>query len=174
VSKHSAGILPYRVTSSHRVEVLIVHPGGPLWANKDDGAWSIAKGEYEPAQEPDPLLVARREFAEELGKPVPPGRLLDLGELRQPNGKRIVVWALDADLDVSEVVSNSFDMEWPPKSGRMQSFPEVDRARWFPVNHARSKLSKGQVPFLDRLLDQLGLAISTVENGDGSTPKPAR
>ena len=153
--KCSAGILPYRFSNSHHLEVLLVHPGGPFWANRDDGAWSITKGEYEPAQEPDPILVARREFTEELGKPVPHGRLLELGELKQPSGKRIVAWALACDVDVSEIVSNSFEMEWPPKSGQMQSFPEVDRAAWFPVKRARSKMLNGQVPFLDRLRRQL-------------------
>lgn len=161
--KHSAGILPYRFSDSHRLEVLIVHPGGPLWTNRDDGAWSIAKGEYEPAQETDPLVVARREFTEELGKPVPQGQLLDLGELEQPSGKRITVWALACDVDVSEIVSNPFDMEWPPKSGQMQSFPEVDRAAWVSLQQARSKLLTGQVPFLDRLLrelhEQLGIDV---------------
>jgi predicted NUDIX family NTP pyrophosphohydrolase len=155
VPKYSAGILPYRFSDSHQLEVLLVHPGGPFWASKDDGAWSIAKGEYEPAKESDPLLVARREFTEELGMPVPWGRLLDLGELKQPSGKRIVAWALACDVDVSEIVSNSFDMEWPPKSGLMQSFPEIDRAAWFPEKRARSKMLNGQVPFLDRLLRRL-------------------
>ncbi len=155
MSRHSTGILPYRFCISNRLDVLIVHPGGPFWANKDDGAWSIAKGEYEPEQEPDPLLVAKREFTEELGKPFPQGKLLELGELKQPSGKRIVAWALESDIDVSEIASNSFDLEWPPKSGQMQSFPEVDRAAWFMVEQARSKLLAGQVPFLDRLLHQL-------------------
>ncbi|MGB9112463.1 MAG: NUDIX domain-containing protein [Acidimicrobiales bacterium] len=176
MSKYSAGILPYRLSDSHRLEVLIVHPGGPFWANKDDGAWSIAKGEYEPAQEPDPLVVAKREFTEELGKPVPRGRVLDLGQLKQPSGKRIVAWALESDIDVSETVSNSFDMEWPPKSGQVQSFPEVDRAAWFPVKHARSKLLKGQVPFLDRLLhelaNQLGIDVSELETTDRAASDP--
>ncbi len=153
--KYSAGILPYRFSESHQLEVLLVHPGGPYWASKDDGAWSIAKGEYEPARESDPLVVARREFTEELGKPVPQGKLLDLGKLKQPSGKRIVAWALACEIDVSEIASNSFDMEWPPNSGRTHSFPEVDRAAWFPVDRARSKMLSGQVPFLDRLLAQL-------------------
>lgn len=153
--KYSAGILPYRFSESHQLEVLLVHPGGPYWASKDDGAWSIAKGEYEPAWESDPLVVARREFTEELGKPVPQGKLLDLGKLKQPSGKRIVAWALACEIDVSEIASNSFDMEWPPNSGRTHSFPEVDRAAWFPVDRARSKMLSGQVPFLDRLLAQL-------------------
>lgn len=153
--KYSAGLLPYRFSDPHNLEVLIVHPGGPFWVNKDDGAWSITKGEYEPARDSDPLLVARREFVEELGKPVPEGELLELGELKQPSGKRVVAWALACDIDVSEIASNTFDLEWPPKSGQSQSFPEVDRAAWFPVKIARSKMLNGQVPFLDRLVHRL-------------------
>lgn len=153
--KYSAGVLPYRVTKSDVLEVLLVHPGGPFWAKKDDGAWSIPKGEYSPDDEPNPLGVAEREFEEEIGQHLPNGARMQLGELRQPSGKRIVAWTALCDLDVSEVSSNSFEMEWPPKSAKMQTFPEVDRAAWFSVNEARVKLAKGQEPFIDRLLEVL-------------------
>jgi predicted NUDIX family NTP pyrophosphohydrolase len=153
--KYSAGLLPYRVSESQHLEVLLVHPGGPFWAKKDDGAWSIPKGEYEPDAEPNPLSVAEREFAEEIGRPAPRGDRLNLGELKQPSGKRIVAWGVACDLDVSEVTSNSFEMEWPPKSGTTQSFPEVDRAAWFSEREARLKVLKGQEPFVDRLIEAL-------------------
>jgi predicted NUDIX family NTP pyrophosphohydrolase len=147
--KYSAGFLPYRVTASGQLEVLLVHPGGPFWARKDDGAWSIPKGEYQPDAEPDALAVAEREFAEELGTQPPQGDRLPLGELKQPGGKRVTAWAIECDLDVSKATSNTFEMEWPPKSGRLQSFPEVDRAAWFSLTMARVKLLKGQLPFID-------------------------
>jgi predicted NUDIX family NTP pyrophosphohydrolase len=153
--KYSAGLLPYRITESKSLEVLLVHPGGPFWARKDEGAWSIPKGEYEPDAEPDPLVVAEREFTEELGKPSPSGDRLKLGELKQPSGKRVVAWAVQCDLDVSDVTSNSFEMEWPPKSGEVRSFPEVDRAAWFSVSEARLKLLRGQWPFILRLIEVL-------------------
>jgi predicted NUDIX family NTP pyrophosphohydrolase len=153
--KYSAGLLPYRTNGSDSLEVLLVHPGGPFWAKKDDGAWSIPKGEYEPAAEPNPLAVAEREFEEELGSLAPVGDRVQLGELRQPGGKRVVAWAVQCDLDVSEVTSNTFEMEWPPRSGTMRSFPEVDRAAWFSLSEARLKLLKGQQPFLDQLIEVL-------------------
>jgi predicted NUDIX family NTP pyrophosphohydrolase len=155
--KYSAGLLPYRINGSDSLEVLLVHPGGPFWAKKDAGAWSIPKGEYEPAAEPDPVAVAEREFEEELGSPAPVGDRLQLGELKQPGGKRVMAWAVKCDLDVTEVTSNTFEMEWPPRSGTMRSFPEVDRAAWFSVSEARLKLLKGQQPFLDQLTRALGL-----------------
>ena len=149
--KLSAGLLLYRRTNGD-VEVLLVHPGGPFWAKKDDGAWSIPKGEYERGE--DPLEVAIREFEEELGIPPPPADgAVPLGEHRQPSGKLVSAWALEGNVEVDEVHSNTFPMEWPPRSGRMQEFPEVDRAVWFDLETARQKLLKGQVPFLDRLLD---------------------
>ena len=150
----SAGILLYRRTPAGALEVLIAHPGGPFWARRDDGAWSIPKGEYGPGE--DPLEVARREFEEELGLPVPPGVLHELGEVRQPGGKRVTVWALEADLDVTGAVSNTFELEWPRGSGRFRDFPEVDRVEWMPAPVARTKLLKGQVPLLDRLADAVG------------------
>jgi predicted NUDIX family NTP pyrophosphohydrolase len=130
-------------------EVLLVHPGGPLWARKDAGAWSIPKGEYDVGEEP--LSAARREFEEELGAPPPPGEPLALGEIRQRSGKRVQAWALAGDLDASTVTSNTFELEWPPRSGRMREFPEVDRAEWFPLALARERINPAQVELLDRL-----------------------
>jgi predicted NUDIX family NTP pyrophosphohydrolase len=151
--KRSAGLLVYR-RSGDEIEVLLVHPGGPFWGRKDDGAWSVPKGEYEPGEEP--LAVALREFEEELGaKPPDPTGALPLGELRQPSGKVVSVWAVEGDLDVSDVRSNTFEMEWPPRSGRSHEFPEVDRAGWFGPDEARRKLLRGQIGFLDRLAEQL-------------------
>jgi predicted NUDIX family NTP pyrophosphohydrolase len=124
-----------------------------VWARRDDGAWSIPKGELEPGE--DPLAAARREFREELGQDPPSGEPIALGELRQPGGKRVVAWAVEGDLDVSAVRSGTFEMEWPPRSGRRQRFPEVDRAAWFDPETARRKLLAGQVPFVDRLLETL-------------------
>jgi predicted NUDIX family NTP pyrophosphohydrolase len=144
----SAGIVLYR-RSGPELEVLLVHPGGPLWARRDAGAWSIPKGEYEGGE--DPEAAARREFAEELGSPAPEGELIDLGLVKQRSGKRVRAWALPGDLDVSQVRSNTFALEWPPRSGRMRDFPEVDRAQWFPLPEARERINPGQVPLLDRL-----------------------
>jgi len=129
--------------------VLLVHPGGPLWARRDVGAWSIPKGEY--GADEDPLAAARREFAEELGASPPDGPAEDLGEIRQKSGKLVRAWAVAGDLDVTEVSSNTFTLEWPPHSGRQQEFPEVDRAQWFDVPLARSKIIVAQVALLDRL-----------------------
>ena len=144
----SAGILLHR-SRDGALEVLLVHPGGPFWARKDEGAWSIPKGEH--GDDEEPLAVARREFEEEIGRPPPEGPLLELGEVRQSGGKVVAAWALEADVDVSEIESNSFEIEWPPRSGRMQSFPEIDRAEWFTLADAREKLNPAQVEFLDRL-----------------------
>ncbi|HZD17433.1 MAG TPA: NUDIX domain-containing protein [Actinomycetota bacterium] len=151
--KLSAGLLLYRIRHG-TVEVLLVHPGGPFWARKDDGAWSLPKGEYEAGE--DPLEVALREFREELGTD-PPGDAspTPLGEQRQRGGKRVRAWALEGDLDVASVHSNTFSMEWPPRSGRTAEFPEVDRAEWFGLDAARRKLSTGQSAFVDRLSDLL-------------------
>ncbi len=146
----SAGLLLYRHGAAG-VEVLVGHMGGPFWARKDAGAWSIPKGEYDPGEE-EPEAVARREFEEELGSPAPSIELTPLGELRA-SGKVLTVWAAEGDLDAESCRSNTFELEWPPRSGRVQEFPEVDRAAWLPVELAREKLVKGQVPFLDRLLD---------------------
>lgn len=163
--KYSAGIVLWRTAAtggaaiggaatSDQVEILLVHPGGPFWANKDEHAWSIPKGEYDPAEQ-DPLTVARREFTEELGHPAPEGEGTDLGEL-PTSGKRIRVWLYAGDLDPTTITSNMFEMQWPPRSGRMASFPEVDRADWFTLDAARTKLHKGQVPLIDRVEQQMG------------------
>jgi predicted NUDIX family NTP pyrophosphohydrolase len=146
--KRSAGIALYRRTDEG-VEVLLGHMGGPYWRHKDAGAWTIPKGEVEPGE--DPLAVAHREFEEELGTPVPAGPIIDLGEIRQAGGKTVQAWAVEADLDVSAIVSNTFELEWPPGSGRMESFPEIDRAAWFDLDSARSVIVQGQRPLLDRL-----------------------
>ncbi len=134
-------------------EVLVGHMGGPFWAKKDDRAWSIPKGEHRDGE--DPLAAARREFEEELGSPPIEGELLDLGEVRQSGGKRVRAWALEGDLDAGSITSNTFELEWPPRSGRVQEFPEIDRAAWLPVDAARTKLVTAQVAFLDRLLERL-------------------
>jgi predicted NUDIX family NTP pyrophosphohydrolase len=152
VARTSAGILLHR-TSSGGPEVLIGHMGGPFWAKKDAGAWSLPKGEYGPGE--DPFAVALREFEEELGTPVPAADFVPLGELRTTSSKVLTVWAAEGDLDASSAVSNTFELEWPPRSGRVQQFPEIDRAAWFSVEEAREKLVKGQVPFLERLVEAL-------------------
>src|SRR5687768_2129728 len=144
VAKTSAGLLLFRRNGN--LEVLLVHPGGPLWTKKDEGAWSIPKGEIDPGE--DPLAAARREFEEETGFASAPPFLL-LGELKQKSGKRITAWAFEGDADPSRLVSNPFEMEWPPRSGRMQSFPEIDRVAWFGPEEARAKVLPGQAPFLD-------------------------
>jgi predicted NUDIX family NTP pyrophosphohydrolase len=148
----SAGVLLYR-RIGERVEVLLGHPGGPLWARKDDGAWSIPKGEYTGDEEP--RAAAAREFAEELGLPLPAGPVLELGTVRLPSGKRLTAYAVEGDLDPARAVSNTFEMQWPPRSGRMQSFPEIDRVEWFGPEVARVKLNRGQVELLERLLSAL-------------------
>lgn len=145
----SAGILMHR-RRGESLEVLLVHPGGPLWARRDDGAWSIPKGEYDPAAE-EPLPAARREFAEELGVPAPDGEPLDLGEVRQRSGKRVRVYALAGDLDPATITSNTCEITWPPRSGRTITVPEVDRAAWLELEEARPKLVEGQRDLLDRL-----------------------
>ncbi len=150
--KLSAGVLLYRSRDAVGgvVEVLIVHPGGPFWARKDDGVWSIPKGEYVDGD--DPWAAAQREFAEEIGLPLPGGPRIDFGPLKQPSGKVVTGFAVLGDLDITDARSNTFEMEWPKGSGRMREFPEVDRIGWFPVAQARIKLLKGQREFLDRLM----------------------
>ncbi|PRY39403.1 putative NUDIX family NTP pyrophosphohydrolase [Geodermatophilus tzadiensis] len=133
--------------------MLLGHMGGPFWARRDEGAWSIPKGEYGEGE--DPLAVAHREFEEELGSPVPSAELVPLGELRA-GGKVLTVWAAEGDLDAAAIRSNTFALEWPPRSGRVQEFPEVDRAAWLPVDEARTRLVRGQLPYLDRLAALLG------------------
>jgi len=148
VPKTSAGILLHRRADGGDVEVLIGHMGGPFWAKKDAGGWSIPKGEYGEGEEA--FAVALREFAEELGSPCPAEDFTPLGEVRA-SSKTLTVWAAEGDLDASACVSNTFQIEWPPRSGRMQEFPEIDRAEWVGLDVAREKLVKGQLPFLDRL-----------------------
>jgi len=152
-SRRSAGILLHR-QHGDGLEVLLVHPGGPAWSKRDAGAWSIPKGEYTDGE--DPLAAARREFEEELGTPPPDAEAEDLGEIRQRSGKRVHGWALPGNLDVSTVVSNTTQFEWPPRSGRIIEIPEVDRAEWFGLQAAREKINAGQVPLLDRLEELLG------------------
>jgi predicted NUDIX family NTP pyrophosphohydrolase len=158
----SAGLLPYRTRGDGALEVLIAHMGGPFWARRDDGAWSIVKGEH--GADEDALAAARREFVEETGAPPPSGEPIALGKLRQRGGKLIVAWAVEAgELDPSGFVSNSFKLEWPRGSGRVQEFPEIDRAAWFDCDTARRKLVAGQAPFVDalqRVLAERGAADS--------------
>ncbi|BBX55632.1 RNA pyrophosphohydrolase [Mycobacterium shottsii] len=147
--KLSAGVLVYRAAAGV-LELLIVHPGGPFWARKDYGAWSIPKGEY--TQDEDPWVAARREFAEEIGLSVPDGARIDLGSVKQAGGKVVTAFAVRGDLDFTEAHSNTFELEWPKGSGKVREFPEVDRVGWFPVAIARGKLLKGQRDFLDGLM----------------------
>ena len=163
VPRTSAGLLLHRRGPDGGIEVLIGHMGGPFWARKDAGAWSIPKGEHGPDEEPRD--VALREFAEELGAPAPVTDLVPLGEVRQSGGKRLTVWAAEGDFDAAGAVSNTFSLEWPPRSGRVQEFPEIDRAAWTPLDEARVKLVKGQVPLLDRLL---GLSTAQRSGEDSS------
>jgi predicted NUDIX family NTP pyrophosphohydrolase len=146
--KLSAGLLLHRERDGI-LEVLIGHPGGPFWARKDEGAWSVPKGEYTEGE--DPWTVAQREFTEELGKTPPAGERIDLGPLRQPSGKVVTVFAVRGDLDLDGTFSNTFELEWPKGSGRIAEFPEIDRVGWFDIATARSKLLKGQRPLLDAL-----------------------
>jgi predicted NUDIX family NTP pyrophosphohydrolase len=152
-SRRSAGLLLHR-GRGEELEVLLVHPGGPAWAGRDAGAWSVPKGEYLDGE--DPLAAARREFEEELGSAPPEGEAEDLGEIRQKSGKRVRAWALAGDLDTREIHSNTFMFQWPPRSGKMIEIPEVDRAEWFGLDDAREKINPGQVPLLDRLEQLLG------------------
>ena len=152
-SKSSAGLILHRRTADGEIEVLLVHPGGPFWARKDAHAWSIPKGEYDEGE--DAETVALREFEEELGSPPPVGLRLFLGEFGKSGRKRISAWTLAADFDATRVVSNTFELEWPPRSGQIQEFPEVDKAAWWTVDAARTKLHKGQAPILDALAEAL-------------------
>ncbi len=148
MSKCSAGILLFRY-DQERYQVLLGHMGGPYWSKKDEGAWVIPKGEYDPAIE-SPLDAAKREFEEETGF-VPVGPYHDLGELKQKGGKMIAIWAVEEDLDPNTFRSNHFEMEWPPRSGQMKSFPELDRVKWFSIPEARQSILKSQEPMLERL-----------------------
>jgi predicted NUDIX family NTP pyrophosphohydrolase len=155
MKKPSAGLLVFKTSGSGQLEVLLAHPGGPFWAGKDLGAWSLPKGEYEPSEQP--FTAAQREFHEEIGQAAPEGDYLDLGEFKRSDGKLISAWAVTGDIDVSKLVSNSFELEWPPHSGNKQAFPEVDRAEWFTLTEAATKLSNGQNIFLTRLAEKLGI-----------------
>ncbi|MDX6636243.1 MAG: hypothetical protein QOF06_2446 [Solirubrobacterales bacterium] len=154
-SKHSAGVLLFRRGDEGRVEFLLVHPGGPFWRRKDAGAWSIPKGQIEDEEEPRACAI--REMEEELG-PAPeldPGQLIELGSIRQKAGKLVEAWAAEADFDPATLASNTFSMEWPPRSGSEQEFPEVDRAEWFDLEKAREKILPAQTELLDRLVEKL-------------------
>jgi predicted NUDIX family NTP pyrophosphohydrolase len=152
-AKRSAGLLLFRRTD-HGLEVLLGHMGGPFFTRRDAGAWTIPKGEYEP-DEPS-WDAARREFQEELGVPPPDGEAIPLGEVTQTNGKIVTAWAIEADLDPATMVPGTFEMEWPPKSGRRQSFPELDRVEWLDLDRARALIVKAQAEFLDRLAEHSG------------------
>jgi predicted NUDIX family NTP pyrophosphohydrolase len=165
MARESAGILLYRRTAG-AIEVLLVHFGGPFWANRDEGAWAIPKGLIEPGETPE--AAARREFAEELGTPAV-GALLPLGRIRQKGGKRVEAFALEGELDADSIVSNVFTAEWPPRSGRFRSYPEVDRAAWYDLEAARSKMLASQLP----LLDLLGEALEK-KGGRNDSDRPPR
>jgi predicted NUDIX family NTP pyrophosphohydrolase len=160
MAKQSAGILLYRRKNS-TIEVLLVHPGGPFWAKKDEHAWSIPKGEL--AEGEDPLTAARREFREELGLPVPEGEPVDLGVVKR-SSKAVYIWALQGDLDTTKVRSNTIEIDWPPRSGQKLSIPEVDRAEWVSLSLAQQKLVKGQLDFIGRLAEKLQVDLS--DSGD--------
>ncbi len=152
MGRRSAGLIMYRLRAG-RIEILLAHMGGPYWAKKDLGAWSIPKGEY--AREENPLEAAKREFCEETGIH-PEGDFLPLSPLRQPGGKTVSAWAFEGDCEAGGIKSNTFAMEWPPRSGKVAEFPEVDRAEWFTANLAKKKILKGQVGFIEELCRRLG------------------
>ena len=169
----SAGILFYRLGKA-APQVLLVHPGGPFWAKKDVGAWSIPKGEHDP--DDDPIEVAMREVEEEIGVTLAPSdrdSFIELGSVRHRSGKIVCAWAAEGDVDVSQIKSNTFELEWPPRSGKIQTFPEVDRAQWFDAGTARTKINSAQVKFIERLVrDVLNLdgdALRAEETGEEST-----
>jgi predicted NUDIX family NTP pyrophosphohydrolase len=150
--KKSAGLLLYRQNADSGIEVLLVHPGGPSWRNKDEGAWTIPKGEF---QDEEPLAAAKREFEEETGSAPPDGQYIPLTPIKQKNGKIVHGWAVEGNFDPATLKSNEFTTEWPPKSGRMQKFPEIDRAEWFAPDVAKQKMLSGQGAFVDELLSIL-------------------
>jgi predicted NUDIX family NTP pyrophosphohydrolase len=154
MSNESSGILLYR-QENDQLEVLLVHPGGPFWKKKDLGAWSIPKGEFE---DEDPLSAAKREFEEEIGTPID-GVMIALGPQEQKAGKVVHAWAVEGDLNPEEIRSNTFEMEWPPKSGRKQVFPEIDRAEWFPVQKALQKINQAQAAFIQELIEKLDIQV---------------
>ncbi len=166
----SAGLLVYRILGDRGLEVLIVHPGGPFWAKKDQGAWSIPKGEHDP--EDEPLNAAEREFREEVGQEPPLGPRVFLGDVTQAGGKQVVAWAVQGDVDAAGGASNTFELEWPRGSGVVRTYPEVDRVEWTSLATARVRLLKGQRPFLDRLLHALGQHDDLPEDELGETAHP--
>ncbi len=159
MSVQSAGIILYRFIEG-KLQVMLIHPGGPFWAKKDDGAWSIPKGICE--KDEDSLAAAKREFREETGHEVD-GMFIDLGEVKQPSRKIVHAWALKYNFDTTKIVSNLFSLEWPPKSGKIQQFPEVDRAQWFEIQKAKEKILKGQRAFLEKLIEQLNYTAKNAE-----------
>jgi predicted NUDIX family NTP pyrophosphohydrolase len=160
VPKNSAGIVLYRRAPGGGVEVLLGHPGGPYWESKDEGAWGIPKGEVDDEGE-ELLAVARREFEEETGHPAPTGGEIALGEIRKKSGKVVTAWAVEGDLDPATAVSNTFPMEWPPRSGRLIDVPEFDRVAWFTADDARGKMRGAEWPLVERLLEALGQSQTT-------------
>ncbi|HET8671122.1 MAG TPA: NUDIX domain-containing protein [Candidatus Saccharimonadales bacterium] len=159
----SAGILLYRLASKG-YEVLLVHPGGPFWARKDLGSWSIPKGEFDESEQP--LAAAKREFQEEVGFDAPEGNYRELGEAKQPSGKLVYGFALEAKVDINQFKSNLFEMEWPPKSGKRQKFPENDEVAWVPLPVALEKVVKGQRPFIEKLAAELGQSLNSIDSHD--------
>jgi len=153
MKKKSAGILVYKFNNQNQVEVLLVHPGGPFFTKKDLSVWSIPKGEYE--EDEDPLLVAKREFHEETGNRIIDGLMIKLKPITIKSGKQITAWAIETDFERPFISSNKFEMEWPPKSGKKESFDEVDKAEWFTVDVAKQKINPGQIPLLDELIEML-------------------
>lgn len=158
--KQSAGIVLYRQVDS-RVEVLLGHPGGPFFGRKDNGVWSIPKGEC--AVDEDMREAARREFGEETGQQLPAGELMGLGETKLKSGKVIYAWAVEGEIDAEHITSNNFELEWPPKSGQLQSFPEIDRAAWFSLDQALIKIHPAQAVFIERLAEHLGQKLMPTE-----------
>ncbi len=160
MAKKSAGILAYRKTGNE-YEVFLVHPGGPFWANKDMNAWSVPKGEFEEGE--DPLKAAIREFKEETGQDIS-GEFAGMDPVKQPGGKIVYTWAVEAEPDASAIKSNTIEIEWPPRSGKKKEIPEVDKAAWFSLDHARRKILKGQVPILQQLAKKLGISDTNFES----------
>ena len=165
MKKHSAGIIVFRQTGTEP-EVLLGHMGAPWWAKKETGAWSIPKGEIEEGE--NPLETAKREFGEELGLDLPEGDFIQLGSIEQPNNKTVSAWAIEADIDASNIKSNTFNAEWPPKSGQVQEFPEIDQAGWFSLPEAAEKAVKGQGQLFERLAEHIGIKFDSKETEQGS------
>jgi len=165
MKKHSAGLIVFRRTDTGP-EVLIAHMGSPWWAKKDFGAWSIPKGLIEEGE--DPLAAAKREFSEELGLPVPDGDFIQLGAIEQHNNKSVAAWAVEADIDASQIKSNTFKAEWPPRSGKTQDFPEIDRAQWFSLSEAVKRVVRGQAELFKRLAQHLDVKVEAESGQQGS------